>query len=375
MKINKFHNPCGYELQDQVKYYFEYLHLIETVKKGKMPYIEKFNLYGYPSDFPRVEEIITDILGVPNFVESSADGANKEIFYYNKDFVSHISLNFVGGSSGISLTSRKKGLKNEVYDQLNLLFERKEKGSVFMIMAAHGGYTLSPIGIGMKGFQRENYSENVVKGYDFIRGEMEKELPSGRLALLHGEPGTGKTYFIRGLLGDCDDCIFLLMSPSMVQELDGPSFVAVLSGKKKQERDKSIVIILEDADSCLVPRGSDNMSSISSLLNFTDGIFGSILDLKIVATTNAEKINVERALLRPGRLMKQLSIGKLNKEEASKAYEAVTGTKKKIERSMILAEVYALARNDGEEIKESNVIEKHKVGFLSLADDEDDFGL
>ncbi len=49
------------------------------------------------------------------------------------------------------------------------------------------------------------------------------------------------------------------------------------------------MLIVEDADECLVQRGSDNMSTIASVLNISDGILGSILDVRVLATTNAEK--------------------------------------------------------------------------------------
>jgi hypothetical protein len=73
----------------------------------------------------------------------------------------------------------------------------------------------------------------------------------------------------------------------------GAFFEEAESGlETKKPQNCPILFIIEDADDCLVPRGSGNVSTISSLLNYTDGIFGSMLDLRIIATTNAEKMEI-----------------------------------------------------------------------------------
>ena len=77
-----------------------------------------------------------------------------------------------------------------------------------------------------------------------------------------------------------------------------------------------IALVLEDADRCLVTRGENNINSIQSLLNLGDGILGSLLDLRIIATTNAKKLEMEAAILRPGRLSKRLEVGALDLDTA-----------------------------------------------------------
>src|SRR5690606_30039505 len=103
----------------------------------------------------------------------------------------------------------------------------------------------------------------------------------------------------------------------------------------------SIVLLIEDADACLAPRASDNISSISSLLNCADGILGSMLDIKIVATTNQDRLEFDSALVRPGRLSRHITVGELSAEKATEVYSRLTGNDNfKYTESKILADVY-----------------------------------
>ena len=122
-----------------------------------------------------------------------------------------------------------------------------------------------------------------------------------------------------------------------------------------------IVLVLEDADRCLVTRGTQNINSIQSILNLGDGILGSLLDLRIVATTNAKKLEMEAALLRPGRLSKQLDVGALDLETARGVFRRLLPNAKFTEAlsdrhlapafkdafRMTLAQAYAEARKAG----------------------------
>jgi ATP-dependent 26S proteasome regulatory subunit len=121
-----------------------------------------------------------------------------------------------------------------------------------------------------------------------------------------------------------------------------------------------ILFIIEDADHCLVPRDDGNISTISSLLNYTDGIFGSMLDLRIIATTNAEHMDFDKALLRPGRLCRHVVVEPLSPEKAQQVYKRLTDGKEVTYTSKkTLAQVYADARGGFE----SAEIDKKVLGF------------
>ena len=63
-----------------------------------------------------------------------------------------------------------------------------------------------------------------------------------------------------------------------------------------------LVLLIEDADQCLISRMTDNLPAISTLLNLADGILGRCLDVRVIATSNAKVVDVDKALLRPGRI-------------------------------------------------------------------------
>ncbi len=70
--------------------------------------------------------------------------------------------------------------------------------------------------------------------------------------------------------------------------MDSPEFLPLLL-RVKDNHEKPIILIIEDGDACLAPRKSDNISAITSLLNLSDGILGSIIDIKMIITPRIEE--------------------------------------------------------------------------------------
>jgi hypothetical protein len=191
-------------------------------------------------------------------------------------------------------------------------------------------------------FNKDNYTDNVYDDYKYISEDLKKEDPNGRLFIINGPPGTGKTHFIKSLICDTSGKSFILIPLKFSAALDNPDFARLLM----REREKPLIIVLEDADTALVRRGPDNMSAISSLLNYTDGLFGSLLDLRIIATTNAESLDIEPALLRDGRLSRHSFIGPLPADKANKLYQKLTNTSDKpFSKETTIAEIYGLRKN------------------------------
>lgn len=201
-----------------------------------------------------------------------------------------------------------------------------------------------------------NYTSQVMKDYKFIIKDLKSESPSGRIAIMRGAPGTGKTHLVRAMLLEVVDAMFVLISPDMVINLAGPDLLPLLLTYRGGTTGP-IILVLEDADKCLVKRDKDNMNSIQSLLNLGDGILGSMLDLRIIATTNAQELHMEEALVRKGRLSKMLEVGPLDPLTAQKIFKRLCPDKKlpiEIHGSVnpkdfkvTLADVYSLARDNG----------------------------
>jgi len=180
-------------------------------------------------------------------------------------------------------------------------------------------------------------------GADFLLWEAEwldrlRQRSSG-LTILHGSPGTGKTSYVRSimarLLGSFE---FYFVPVCAFDALDSPKFVAFWVEQKVEGARRRIAVI-EDAESLLLPRDEGSRSTVSSLLNATDGLLGDHLRLQILCTTNAPVRQLDPALLRPGRLMGTREFRRLNRDEASRLAEA-KGLKLAQQDDFSLAELY-----------------------------------
>jgi ATP-dependent 26S proteasome regulatory subunit len=60
--------------------------------------------------------------------------------------------------------------------------------------------------------------------------------------------------------------------------------------------------VIEDAEELITSRDEVRNSNLSMLLNLTDGLMGESLGIQIVATFNTNVTNIDKALLRKGRL-------------------------------------------------------------------------
>lgn len=227
------------------------------------------------------------------------------------------------------------------------------QGHIYAIVSNGNHLSLNSIGNAGIPLERHNYNPKVLEDYDYVIKDLNSDSPSGRISIIEGEPGTGKTHLIRAMLLRVPDAMFVLVSPDMVSQLDGPQLLPLLLSHRSNH-EGPMILVLEDADRCLVVRQGDNISSIQSLLNLGDGILGSLLDLRIVATTNAKKLEMEPALLRAGRLCRRLEVGALEIDIAKVVFstlcpnvelpKALVSPKKD---KITLAEVYIEARKAG----------------------------
>ena len=234
-------------------------------------------------------------------------------------------------------------------------------GTVYAIMSQNNHLSLSSIGNAGIPLVEGNYHPKVLEDYKFVIKDLRSSVPSGRIVVMKGKPGTGKTHLIRAMTLEVPDAMFVLVSPEMVPNLSGPQLLPLLLQYKNGTG--PIVLLLEDADKCLVARDTENINSIQALLNLGDGILGSLLDLRIVATTNAEELEMEKAMMRPGRLSKMLDVGPLDAETAWNIFKRLLPDNDPPDElaqevAMTLAETYALARKYGWEPEIRKVEEK-----------------
>jgi ATP-dependent 26S proteasome regulatory subunit len=239
-----------------------------------------------------------------------------------------------------------------------------KKNLVFTIVKLpSGAFDIKSMGDGSSPLIADNYLPEVIEDVDFVIKSFQKVPPAGRICILNGEPGTGKTHLIRSILTQLD-CVFLIIPSNMIESLDKPEFTPLLM-KVKDEHEKSVIMIIEDGDVCLVPRENDNISTIASLLNLSDGIMGSIIDIKMIISTNANIEEMDRAILRPGRLCRNIHVGALPYEQANRVYRRLMKDDKvrlEDKRHYTLAEIYDRFNNIDTAPSQS-ASDKRVIGF------------
>lgn len=224
---------------------------------------------------------------------------------------------------------------------------RQHDGTVYMMTMTKDGPQFKAIGKGGSEMVPENYTPEVNEAFDRIKLELVAENPRGRLSVISGPPGTGKTYLIRGLLRAVPDAIFVIVPQQALAALLAPDGIAALTDFRAENGDEPIILILEDADDALAPRREGDTSVISSLLNLGDGIVGSAVDVRVVATTNRDHQEFDEAILRPGRLSTHVTVGDLDADTANAVYKRLTGNDGTIRKPCSLATVYQMAYDGG----------------------------
>lgn len=278
-----------------------------------------------------------------------------------------------GGFSEFQIVEPFSKDKTSLASKIKKLFDKyvaPEKSYIYTIVTHGQGFGLETLGIGGIPLVRENYSTEVQEAYEQIVSDLKSSEPLGRLSIINGPPGTGKTYLVRALVDDVPECKFVIVPPHLVSHLGDPQFLAFFIQERSNSGDaaegKPLVLVLEDADQCLTERAADNMASVSAILNLTDGIIGSLINFRIVATTNAKTVALDPALTRPGRLSAAMTIGELDRDHICDIYmrltksDDVAAAREATVNCSTLADVYAVAKGAKKDKKKAK---SKVVGF------------
>jgi hypothetical protein len=242
----------------------------------------------------------------------------------------------------------------ELFDRAKAFFKEHvlandtDCGTVYTLAKKQGDYEVHRMGTAGIPLERGNYSDDVLEAYDYTVSELATDSPAGRLTILSGSPGTGKTYLVRALLRESKETTFVLISPALVRDLGDPEILPCLTSLKA-EVSGPLMLVLEDADQCLAPREAGNMSTVQAVLNLGDGILGSLLDMRILATTNAMTHDFDPAVRRPGRLSRHTEVGLLQPLTANRVVERLLEepAAHEFRNPVSLAEAYSAARKRG----------------------------
>jgi hypothetical protein len=172
---------------------------------------------------------------------------------------------------------------------------------------------------------------------------------SENILLLIGEPGTGKSNFIKYIVSRSKQNALITYDPEIMKK-DG-IFAMFIEGEYGS-------LIMEDADTFLGARSEGNQM-MAKFLNVGDGIV-SMASKKLIFSTNLEKLDdIDPALLRPGRCFAVLQFRKMNFDEAKQflADHKITSWAPTPGESYSLAELYNHTK------QARKVTTKRKLGF------------
>ena len=190
----------------------------------------------------------------------------------------------------------------------------------------------------------KNYNDDIP--YEKIC-KMISEEGNSELFLFYGEPGTGKSSFIKHLMCKYHDKEFVFIDGALLANCSQEKLMSYFL------ENNETIFILEDCEKILVDREKNYNPVMSLLLNITDGIISDVLGIKIICTFNTSLSNIDKALLRKGRLSLKYEFKKLAKEKVRKILNDNT-----INEDMTLADIYNI-----EEENDFSKKETKRIGF------------
>ncbi|MFB6173520.1 MAG: AAA family ATPase, partial [Halobacteriales archaeon] len=148
------------------------------------------------------------------------------------------------------------------------------------------------------------------------------DINAAKGVLLYGPPGTGKTLLAKAVANEAESNFISIKGPELLNKYVGESEKGVREVFKKARQNAPTVIFFDEIDSIAAERGQHTGDSgvgervVSQLLTELDGL-EELEDVVVIATTNRPDL-IDQALLRPGRLDRQLHVP-VPEEEARRA--------------------------------------------------------
>jgi hypothetical protein len=306
-----------------------------------MRYTLGFPNKGYLLTASQIQEEDGSEYDVSNYIRSINEHE------YETVYTSQLTLTHPSDGSG----RRDEGFEEELESYMTLCtLERiPEKPKIYMIQFSQNFYLKSHAvedNFEIKDLDL-NYGHGFAKFHNELMGRFLNE--SKGLVLFHGEPGTGKTYYIRHLLRSMsnNNKIVIYMPPNMVDHLVEPGFMTFISTQVEHysRQGRFVVLLIEDAEPLLAKRQEGiRIQGVTNLLNMTDGLLNDMLNLQIICTFNVDLKKLDSALLRPGRLIARKEFKALSELDANLLAQRL-GIKHHFKKPATLGEIYSFGKN------------------------------
>lgn len=288
-----------------------------------------------------IQQMDADEYDVPDFI-ISANGNDGTVN------TSQLKLLHPGDSSG------KRDLEFEnlldYYFGLCELQKMPDKPEIYMVEVNNGNFALQSHAVD-DNFEIKDLDVNYGFGFEKFHNELMSRFNSSTkgLVLFHGEPGSGKTYYIRHLLRTMasNNKIVIYMPPNMVDHLVEPNFMTFISRQVTSYSEQGFfcVLLIEDAEPLLAKRQEGvRIQGVTNLLNMTDGLLNDMLNLQIICTFNVDLKKLDSALLREGRLIARKEFKALSVLDANLLAQRL-GIKHHFTKPATLGQIYSKGKN------------------------------
>jgi hypothetical protein len=236
----------------------------------------------------------------------------------------------------------------ETNHRLRLTYGSQKMPGFKVLVASDGGFYTEEVNtVDFRAVDlTELYNDDFLEADTVISESMAKN--EAGIILLHGDPGTGKTTYIKHLISKFLDKEFVFIQNDFVKDLLKPSFVSFLL------HNKNVILIIEDAEKVVVTReNASDDSVVSTILQLTDGLFSDFLNIKIICTFNTTIDRLDKALLRKGRMIAKYKFSALTPEKTAAlaqklGHENITG-------SLTLADIFGLDKPEFSEPSQKSI--------------------
>ena len=139
--------------------------------------------------------------------------------------------------------------------------------------------------------------------------------------------------------------------------IDINDFYKLCDNKQYLSKLKDSVLIIEDCEALIKDRDTSQFSqNISDLLQITDGLIGDGLNIKIICTFNTNVTNIDKALLRKGRIKLRYEFKELTEDKAKALYAKLNIPYNPKER--VLCDIFNQEPTGAE-----TTVKRNKIGF------------